>query len=308
MEPTTSNELAQSNQALAAREGIISIEQQRAIAEVQGAIISARRFPRDVIAAVEKIKLACQRPTLAAQAMYTYARGGTDITGPSIRLVEAIAQNYGNIACGVLELSRSNGVSECMAYAWDLETNYRDEKKFTVRHTRDTKRGSYELKDERDIYEAMANVGARRKRACLMAIIPGDIVEEAVNQCEETMKADVKIDAKLFEKLLEAFAPYKVTREMIEKRIQRKLDAITPAQVVDLRKIITSLKDGMSAPGDWFEVPPPTPQKERLSKADMAQAKSELENQATTIDLIKEKHPNLDPDQLAELAAVKVKE
>ena len=54
-------------------------------------------------------------------------------------------------------------------------------------------------------------------------------------------------------KLVEAFGHYKVTKEQIEKRIQRRLDTITPAQLVALRKIYNSLKDGMSGPMDWFD-------------------------------------------------------
>jgi len=45
-----------------------------------------------------------------------------------------------------------------------------------------------------------------------------------------------------------------VTKEHIEKRIQRRIDAIRPAQVVDLRRIYASLNDEMSSPADWFEV------------------------------------------------------
>lgn len=287
-----------------ASNGVVAVEQQRAIAEVQGAIISAKRFPRDMLSAINRIKVACQRPTLAAQALYNYGKGGSSVTGPSIRLMEAIAQNYGNISCGVIELSRNAGSSECMAYAWDLETNFRDEKKFQVRHWRDTKSGGYALKDERDIYELIANMGARRKRACIMAVIPGDVVEDATEQCEATLKADVNITPDLLKKLVEAFAPYGVAQDMIEKRIQRNLDAITPAQVVDLRKIINSLKDGMSKPGDWFEmfVAAAVPSTVRLSAKQMKDAKYEVEvmGQATA-ETILEKNPNLPADQVEEV-------
>jgi hypothetical protein len=54
-------------------------------------------------------------------------------------------------------------------------------------------------------------------------------------------------------KLIETFAELGITQPQIEARIQRRLDAIRPAQVVMLRKIYTSLKDGMSEPADWFE-------------------------------------------------------
>ena len=36
-------------------------------------------------------------------------------------------------------------------------------------------------------------------------------------------------------------------------KIQRNLDAITPAQVIALRKIFVSLKDGMAKPEDFFD-------------------------------------------------------
>lgn len=74
-------------------QALVEVEQQRAISEVQGAIILAKKFPRNQIECLDRIMTACQRPTLAEQALYSYARGGTEITGPSIRLTETIAQN-----------------------------------------------------------------------------------------------------------------------------------------------------------------------------------------------------------------------
>lgn len=278
-----------------------SVEQQRAITEVQGAIISAKRFPRDMVAVIDRIKIACQRPTLAAQALYSYSKGGADVTGPSIRLMEAIAQSYGNVSCGIVELSRSNGVSECMAYAWDMETNFRDEKKFQVRHWLDTRSGGRALKDEREIYEMIANMGSRRKRACLMAVIPGDVVEDATVQCEDTLKARVQITPEKLKSMVEAFAAYGVTQAHIEQRIQRKLDAITPAQMVSMGKVLNSLKDGMSKPGDWFVVVNAAPQTEGMTPAEMSQAKKELKSGDAKIEDILAKRPNLKEAQVEEL-------
>lgn len=104
-------------------DGQYSVQAAREIAEVQGMVVMAKRFPRDKIKATERILNDCMRPKLAENALYTYSRGGTDISGPSIRLAEAIAQNWGNIDFGIKELEQSNGVSKVMAFAWDLETN-----------------------------------------------------------------------------------------------------------------------------------------------------------------------------------------
>lgn len=228
---------------------------QREVAEVQAAMVIAKAHPRDPRLAMDRILTACTRETLAENALYEYARGGQTVTGPSIRLAEEIARQWGNILCGVTELARNAGSSECLAYAWDLETNFRDEKRFTVRHWRDTKKGGYAITDERDIYELIANMGARRKRACILAVIPGDVTEAAVRQCDMTMKTREEVTPERLKALVEAFAKFGVTKEQLEKRIQRHLDSITPALLVNLRKIYNSLKDGMSQPGDWFEAP-----------------------------------------------------
>ena len=235
-------------------QALVEVEQQRAIAEVQSAIILAKKFPRDQIKAMDQILTACQRPTLAEQALYSYSRGGTEITGPSIRLAEAIAQNWQNLQFGVRELEQRNGESTVETFCWDIENNTKQTKTFQVKHERHTKKGKYSLEDPRDIYELTANQGARRLRACILGIIPGDVVDAAVNQCEATLKAKADTSPDALKKLVEAFALFSVTKDQIEKRIQRHLDSITSSQIVSLRKIYNSLKDGMSTAADWFEV------------------------------------------------------
>lgn len=232
---------------------LVAVEQQRAIAEVQARMLIARTNPREPIRCMDLILNDCERPTVAEHAVYQYARGGSDISGPSIKLAEGIARRWGNLASGIKEMSRANGYSECIAYAWDLESGFYDERQFQVRHWRDTKSGGYPLKDERDIYELIANNGQRRKRAVLLAVIPDDVVEAAVKACERTMKARADTSEEAMARMLEAFAEYKVSRAQIEARIQRRLDAITPANVVSLKKIFASMRDGMSTAADWFE-------------------------------------------------------
>jgi len=237
------------------RTATVEIATQKELAEVQAAILLAKRFPRNQQDALDRILNACQRQGLAETALYSYARGGTEITGPSIRLAEAMAQNWSNLQFGVREVEQRHGESTVETYAWDMETNVRQVKVFQVQHKRVTRKGSYTLEDPRDIYELVANQGARRLRACILGIIPGDVVEAATRQCEETMRAKADTSPEALKKLVAAFDELKVTKEQIETRIQRRLDSITPAQIVALRKVFNSLKDGMSVPADWFEMP-----------------------------------------------------
>jgi hypothetical protein len=265
----------------------------REIQEVQAAMVIAKRFPRDVRTACDRISLSCQRPALASQAIYSYAKGGTDVSGPSIRLAEAIAQSWGNIQYGIKEIENSNGVSTVEAFAWDYETNIRHSKTFQVAHVRYTKKnGVNPVTDPREIYEIVANQGARRLRACLLGVIPADIVEDAVAQCEETLRNTADVTPDGIQKMLAKFTEIEVTKEQIEKFVQRRLEAITAAQVVRLRKIYNSIKDGLSSPADWFEQTAPVssePKKvdqivnpfEKSEKAKAAKAKPEPVQQET---------------------------
>lgn len=101
--------------------GTVTIEVQRAIAEVQAKLMIAKSMPRDPVAAWEKVMKACSLPGMAEAAFYSYKRGGQEVTGPSIRLAEALASAWGNIDYGMRELSNKDGVTELEAYAWDLK-------------------------------------------------------------------------------------------------------------------------------------------------------------------------------------------
>jgi hypothetical protein len=224
--------------------------------EVQVAMLSAKRFPRDELAAIDRIKKSCQRMSLAKVAIYSYPRGGTNVTGPSIRMAEAVAQNWGNIDFGVIELERRQGSSEMMAYAWDLETNTRSTKTFSVRHRRDTKQGGKDLTDERDIYEIAANQGARRVRSCIMNVIPGDVIETAVTEARSTLASgDTRPVNEILKEMLKAFKDMGVTPEMIERYMDKKPADLLKEELVDLRGVYKAIKDGQSKVSDYFKEP-----------------------------------------------------
>lgn len=253
--------------------GTVEIESSRAIAEAQGKLVIAKRFPRDEARAYAKIIESCKRKGLADEATYAFDRGGQTVSGPSIRLAEELARAWGNIDYGIRELSRKDGVSEMEAYAWDLETNTSSSQKFSVRHWRDTKNGGYAIKDERDIYELTANHGARRLRARVLAILPPDLVEAALAECKLTMagKSDEPI-ADRVRKMIRAFEKFGVTAPMIELRLGHTLDAVLPDELSDLVGIFNSLKSGMSKAGDWFGGAKPAPEASNILEGDTTPA------------------------------------
>lgn len=232
---------------------LATTEATRSMAEVQAAVFMAKQFPRDPQQAYENVLKACQRPGLANRAIYEYARGGTNISGPSIRLAEAIASEWGNINYGFIELDRTKRYTVAQAYAWNLETNVKAIRTVTVPHERHTRNGVTVLTDPRDIYELVANNMARRLRACILEVIPGDVVDDAIEECIKTQRAHADTSQEGIKKLVDAFERFGVTKADIEAYIQRSISAITAGNVVKLRSIYQSLADGMATPSDFFK-------------------------------------------------------
>jgi hypothetical protein len=237
--------------------GQVDIEEARALAEIKAMVFMAKQHPRDQAASMDRILVACQRPSLAEAAIYNYAKGGSNITGASIRLAEAIAQMWGNIHFGVDELSKNEKRTELRAFAWDLETNTKEHMTFTSEHEIMAYGKIKKLTDPREIREAGANLAARAMRKCILGIIPGDVVEAAMNQCDETTRARADTSPAGIKRVTDKFAEYGVTVKMIEKKIQRNISAITPAQIVSLGKTITSLKEGLGVASDYFDATDP---------------------------------------------------
>ena len=250
------NEMSMPDGMMPARNTQTEMMISRQAQEVQAAMVIAKRFPRDEVEAYNRIMRACQRKKLAETAMYEYPRGGTKVTGPSIRLAEAMAQNWGNLDFGILELEQKNGESQVMAYAWDLETNTRQTKVFSVPHVRGTRKGNVPLTDPRDIYEMIANQGARRVRACILGVIPGDVVEAAVEECQKTLVSGnteplidrVRKGIKQFED------KFSVTQQMIEKYIGCKGEAFSEHDMIRLNNVYRSLRDGMAKRADYVDI------------------------------------------------------
>ena len=235
-------------------QGTIAIEASRAIAEAQGKLVIAKRFPRDEVAAYAKAMEACQRLKMAEKAFYAFPRGGQTVKGPTIRFAEELARCWGNIDYGIKELSQDDGKSEMQAYAWDLETNAQSVQNFTNPHQREQGKKMVALTSQRDIYENNANMATRRLRARILAILPSWFVEECIAECERTLAG--QNDTPLVDrvkKMVVQFARFGVTQEQIEHRLKRKIDTMNADDFTEYIGIYNAIKQNESKVSDWFE-------------------------------------------------------
>ena len=257
---------------------LTNIAENRQMQEVQAAMIMAKKFPRDEMDSCNRIRKACKRQSLAEQAEYSYPRGAKKVNGASIRLAEAITQYWGNIDYGTIEIARNNNKSDMMAYAIDLENNTRRTMIFSVPHIRETRTGTTNLKDSRDIYEMTANMGARRVRACILAVIPDDVVEDAIKECRKTLSESYTepLSGRLKNMLAAFDDKFQVSKTMIETLFGYNLESLTEQDYIKMKSIYTSLKDGMSKREDWFKIVHNTKSSLSLNGTEMKGIKNDM--------------------------------
>lgn len=251
MPPMNSGVMAQLDNI---NQGTVAIEASRAIAEAQGKLVIAKRFPRDEVQAYAKAMEACQRPTMAEKAFYSFPRGGQTVEGPTIRFAEELARCWGNIDYGIKELSQDEGKSEMQAYAWDLETNAQSIQNFTNPHQREVGKKMQTLTSLRDIYENNANMATRRLRSRILAILPSWFVEDAIAECKKTLAGHNELPlVDRVKKMVVQFAKLGVTQEQIETRLKRKIDTMNADDFVEYIGIYNAIKQGESKIAEWFE-------------------------------------------------------
>jgi hypothetical protein len=225
-----------------------AVEQSRAVAEVQAAVIVARQFPRNEAQAIRKMQTAFAQHTLAVRSFFRFRRGTSQVSGETIQFAKELARCWTNIHYGVHELRRddANGESEMQAWAWDLETNERASTTFIVPHTRWTsENGGKRLEDPRDVYENNSNNGARRLREMIFSVLPDWFREQAKGIAQHTVDHG-QGDTPLAQRAAEAIAAFEgigVTVEQLEEnRAGRKSEKWTNLDLGQLHIIFESIR------------------------------------------------------------------
>lgn len=236
-----------------------AVEQSRAVAEVQAAVIVARQFPRDEAMATRKMRSAFRQQSLAARSFFRFNRGGADgnITGETIQFAKELARCWGNIHHDLNELRRDDeaGESEMQAWAWDLESNERASTTFIVPHVRFTKTsGRKPLEDPRDVYENNTNNGARRLREMIFTVLPDWFREEAKSVANYTLE-NGQGDKPRSQRIADSITYYEgigVTVEQLEENRGRPSDKWVNLDLGQLQIIFESIRRGETTIDEEF--------------------------------------------------------
>jgi len=231
--------------------------------DIQAAVISAKHFPRNEVAASLAVSKSFARPLLAEAARYQFPRGGKTISGPSVDCARELARLWGNIRYGLRVVSLTDESVHIRGFAVDLETNsqseYEDQfKRLVQRKGRDGETRWVEP-DERDLRELIGRRGAILIRNAILSLLPPDLIESALATADKTLRGVASGELKssredVIKHLVGRFDNLGVSVAMLEGYLGHALADANADEVTELKGIGKSLADGVTKREDHFEL------------------------------------------------------
>lgn len=221
-------------------------------AEIDQQIATAHAYPRSVSKTVKNVlSLVTISPAAAAECGYALPRGGKPILGPSIRLAEIVAGQWGNCRIGarVVHVDRFEKYVEAEGVFHDLETN-----------TATTARVRRRIVDSRgnlfsdDMIIVTGNAACSiAKRNAILAGVPKAVWNEAYEVALKTVKGDVKTLPERRASAFKAFMAFGVKPEQIFVSLEVEGEEdIGLDEIATLISMHKAIKDGEQKVEDYF--------------------------------------------------------
>jgi len=238
------------------------------VAAVQARYALAKRMPRDYDEVRVRLLKECKRPRFAEVAIY-HKPIGKGIEGPSIRFAEAALRCMTNVWPEVITILDSEDTRIVRVSVTDLEANITYSKDVTI--TKTVERSKAEGKDvlgsrlnsygkttyivratDDDILNKENALVSKALRTVGLRLIPGDILDEALEQVKRTLHDSAAQDPDAMRKrLVDAFASLGVGPAQLVAYLRHPLEQTSPAEITRLREIHAAIKDGETT---WADV------------------------------------------------------
>ena len=242
-------------------------------ARIQAQFYVAINRPRSYEQSRYRILESCKRVSFADKVEYRKPVGNTTIVGPSIRFAELALREWGNIDYANTVVYDDDMNRRITVVITDLETNTSfsasiqlekaverkdckgreviserinsfGQKIYKVRATED----EVLTKQSALISKALRNEGLR--------LIPQEIIEEAIDTARNTLKSDATVnidDAR--RKISDSFANIGIQPKQLEEYLDHPVAMCAPSEIVDLRAIFNTIKNGEAKWGDYVTKP-----------------------------------------------------
>lgn len=234
---------------------------EQAKAQVQARYIMAMQRPRDLMQVRERLLTDCRRPLFADAAIY-HKPVGKGLEGPSIRMAEAATRAMTNILTSSTVIYDDAQKRIIHVSATDLEANITYDADVMIAKTVERSRVpagrkclssrinsngdttyTIEALDEEIIDKVKANV-SKDLRTCLLRLVPGDLLDEAMRLCYETLeKKDAEDPDAAVKRMCDAFAEVGVSVSMLTEYLGHEPSKTTNQEMRRLRGTLNAIKN-----------------------------------------------------------------
>lgn len=222
-------------------------------AEIDSSVSTAKRYPRSIKLFMQRAEgMACVTTEVAASCEYKLRRGDKAIQGPSIRLAEIVAANYGNLRVGARIIEEGKQFVVAQGVAHDMESN--------VSYTSEVRRRITNKEGRRfndDMIAMTCNAAcAIAQRNAIFKAVPMALVTPIIEKARETARGDLATLPVRRDKMLKSFEGIGVKADRIFAALEvRGAEDITLDMFDDLRGMWTSIQDGEATADILFPDP-----------------------------------------------------
>ena len=259
---TESRELTQPAQPAGQSAIQSTVFEQAMMTEIKVAAQLAMMRPRNIMTVRDNILRTCSRPEFAEAAIWSKPVGGKTLAGPSIRLAEQLAREMGNIKIQKLMIEDTDERRTIKIIGWDLESSmsYSEDiiiKKVVERRQAKGRDVVYERQNthgdtvfgvtatDDELLNAENARSSKVIRNIILRLVPEDLISEARQRCEQTMKNKAAADPQgELKKITDGFSAVGVRPSDLTTYLGHPLEQVQPAEIVDLRQVYASLRDG----------------------------------------------------------------
>lgn len=241
--------------------------------EIDSQIATARQYPRSVKRAIDNIlTLATLDEQTATECIYALPRGGKPIRGPSIRLADIVASQWGNCRdrAQVVNIDRVNKIITAEGAYHDLETNRGTNA--SVQRRISNREGKL-FNDDMIAVTGNAACAIARRNA-IFAGVPKGVWNKAVDACEAIIRGDAKTLVERRDTAIKALAHFGLSAEQVFKVMEvNGIEDIGLDDLMTLRVIYAHLKSGEQTVEDLLRMHAPAKQRVGAATADLSAPK-----------------------------------
>lgn len=238
---------------------------QQARANVEARFIVARSSPRDLDDVRVRLLRECRRPGFADVARYAKPVGNKSIVGPSIRFVEAALRYFGNATVESSILYEDAESRQLRITVTDLETNTTyasDAMVAKLVERRSLKQGQHAVSQrvnsygdtvflihatEDELLNKAAAIVSKAVRTLGLRMIPGDIVEECMQEVVDTQgRQDAADPSSARKRICDSFSSLGVMPSDLAAFLGHAIDGASPDEIRQLREAYAAIRDGES--------------------------------------------------------------